>query len=315
LRKSGAGKTPRAPENAKSNTIIMPGKKTQTAISQTKPNYVYTIISVALVLFLLGLFALLVVHGQQFIRFAKEQVEVIVELKNTADGSDIGRLKEKLARSPGVKPGSVRFIGKEEGAKLLAAELGEEFMKLNLANPLYDVVVFHLKADYMSGPFLEKMRADLRGFDFVSDVFYQESLVDAIARNISKLTWITLGIGLFFVLVAVTLIHNTIRLALYANRFLIKNMELVGASWEFISYPYIWKSVRYGMISAVLAILGLSGFLFWIKEALPNIENILFVPGILVIFSALVLIGIFINALSTYYVVNKYLRMRLDDLY
>ena len=293
----------------------MPNKSSKKNSPRSKPNYFYAIISVALVLFLLGFFGLVVLNGQQFIKFAKEQVEIIIELKESSNGSNIGLLKEKLAKSYYAKPKTVRFIGKEEGAKLLAEELGDEFMKLDLENPLYDVIIFNVKSNFMTPYELEKIRKDLIGHSFINDVFYQESLVDAIAKNIRKISWVALGIGLFFIFVAVTLIHNTIRLALYSNRFLIKNMELVGASWEFISYPYIGRSIRLGLLSASIAILGLIGLVFWLKSALPEIENILHVPGIILIMIALVLIGILINATSTYYVVNKYLKMRVDDMY
>lgn len=293
----------------------MPAKVSKSNTPRTKPNYFYAVISVALVLFLLGFFGLVVLHGQQFIKFAKEQVELIIELKDSADGSEIGRLKEKLTNSYYAIPKSVKFIGKEEGAKLLAEELGDEFMKLDLANPLYNVIIFNVKSNFMTTMELEKIRKNLIGHEFISDVYYQESLVEAIAKNIRKISWIALGIGLFFILVAITLIHNTIRLALYSNRFLIKNMELVGASWEFISYPYIGRSIRLGLISSFIAIMGLSGLMFWMKSALPEIENILHVPGIILIFIALIILGLLINAISTYYVVNKYLKMRVDDMY
>ncbi len=282
---------------------------------KTKPNYFYSVISVALVLFLLGFFGLIVLHGQQFVKFAKEKVEIIVELKKETDGSDIGRLKDYLNKSDFLKQGSVVFISKEDGASLLAEELGDEFMKLDLENPLYDVITFNVKADYMQPSALQSIKAELKQNSFISDVYFQENLVDAIAQNIKKLSWITLGIGIFFIFVAITLIHNTIRLALYSNRFLIKNMELVGASWEFISYPYISKGLRLGFISALIAIAGLLGFIFWMKEAIPELEQVIHVPGIIIISSCLILVGILINAISTWFVVNKYLRMRVDDLY
>jgi cell division transport system permease protein len=220
-----------------------------------------------------------------------------------------------LQNSYYAKPGTVKFIGKEEGAKLLAEELGDEFMKLDLANPLYDVITFNVKSNFMTPFELNKIRESLKVYEYISDVFYQESLVESIAKNIRKISWLTLGIGIFFIFVAITLIHNTIRLALYSNRFLIKNMELVGASWEFISYPYIGRSIKLGLVSALVAILGLTGLGFWATTALPEISNVIYVPGIIVIFTILVLLGILINAGSTYYVVNKYLRMRVNDLY
>lgn len=282
---------------------------------RTRPNYFYSIVSVALVLFLLGFFGLIILHGQQFVKIAKENVEIIIELKQETDGSQIGSLKEELAATEYVKPGSVQFISKADGANLLAEELGDEFMKLDLENPLYDVITFNVRAAFMEPEQLANIKGNLKRKSFISDVFFQENLVDAIAQNLKKMSWITLGIGIFFIFVAITLIHNTIRLALYSNRFLIKNMELVGASWEFISYPYISKSLRLGFLSAFLAILGLVGFLFWVNQTIPEMKELIHVPGIIIIGSCLVIAGILINAISTWFVVNKYLRMRVDDLY
>ena len=169
----------------------MANKSSKNNSPRTKPNYFYAVVSVALVLFLLGFFGLIVLHGQQFVKVAKENVEIILELKKETDGSQIGQLKEELAESEYLKPGSVQFISKADGANLLAEELGDEFMKLDLENPLYDVITFNVKADYMEPTELAKIKNQLKNHSFISDVFFQENLVDAIAHNIKKLSWIT----------------------------------------------------------------------------------------------------------------------------
>ncbi len=280
-----------------------------------KPNYLYTIVSVTLVLFLLGLFGLLVLEGRLFVRSLKEKVEIIVELKEETTPAGTDSLKQQLTASPFLKPNSVRFITKEEGAAMMQNDFGEEFLKLDMANPLYDVLIFNVISDWMHPDSLKVMRSQVREFPFVNDVYYQEGLADAVAGNLKNLSLIVFGASIFFIIVAFALILNTIRLALYSNRFLIKNMELVGATWGFISRPYIWRSLGHGLLSALLAIV-LLGLLLWLwLSRLPEAGDFLNIPGIAGIFGAILLLGLFIPLAGTYFVVKKYLRMRVDDLY
>ncbi len=281
----------------------------------SKPNYFFSIVSVALVLFLLGLFGLIVLQGKQLIKTSKEKIEIIAELKDAASVESIQGVKTWLENRAFIKPGSVKYISKEKGAAMMREEFGEDFLKLDLPNPLYDVLTFHVRAKFMQPDSLARIKLAIKKYPFVNDVFYQESLVDVIAKNIQKISLIALAIGLFFILVATTLIHNTIRLALYSNRFLIKNMELVGASWEFISRPYILRSLKHGLLSSILAVGILTALLFLAQRDLPALKDMLFIPGIAVLFAALPVLGILICSLSTYFVVNKYLKMRVDELY
>lgn len=283
--------------------------------SGSKPNYFYTIVSVTLVLLLLGLFGLLVLQGQQLVKSLKEQVEIIVELKEESVPEDVDDLRGRLAESPFFKPSSLRFISKEDGAKMMQDEFGDDFLKLDMANPLYDVVIFNMHAEHVHADSLRAVQASLRKLGYVNDVFYQETVADAIAENLKKISWFVLAAGVFFIFVAVALILNTIRLALYSNRFLIKNMELVGASWGFISKPFLRRSFWQGLLCGLLAILALCGILYMFYHGEPNLENTLHLPGIGILFGALLLLGILITVLSTYYVVNKYLRMRVDEMY
>ncbi|MBI5913896.1 MAG: hypothetical protein HY842_00845 [Bacteroidetes bacterium] len=281
----------------------------------SKPNYFYTIVSVTLVLFLLGLFGLLVVQGQQMLKSLKEQVEIIVELKEESSAGSVDSLKQFLAGSVFFKENSARFISKEEGAAMMQDEFGQDFLKLDMVNPLYDVLIFNVKSSWMQADSMNRVREELRQLAFVNDVYYQESVTEAISTNFEKISFGVLAAGLFFVLVAIALILNTIRLALYANRFLIKNMELVGASWGFISRPYLKKSFWQGMLCSLLAIVGLALLLYLAFRDVPDFQESLNLPGIAVVFGVLFFIGFFITVPSTYYVVKKYLRMRVDDLY
>ncbi len=283
--------------------------------NRNRPNYLYALVSVALVLFLLGFFVTMLIYGQQLIRIFKERVNILVELQEEATPAEISEIQEMLRQARFTKPGSVTYIDREEAAGIMKDELGEDFFKLGLPNPFFDIVSFNVKSAYLQPDSLRQIRTDLRTRSYVSDVFYQESLIDEVAANLRKLGYLGLGLGVFFIVVAVTLIHNTIRLALYANRFLIKNMQLVGASWSYISRPYLWRSVGLGVLSSIIAIGALFGLWLYLKTYLSELEQLLHPKFLIPIFSFLMLLGILINLLSTYYVVNKYLRMRVDDLY
>ena len=280
-----------------------------------KPNYLYIIVSVTLVLFLLGLFGLLVVQGQQFVKTLKEQVEIIVEFQQETSPAGVDSLQQFLAGSDFFKPNSAHFISKEDGTAMMREEFGEEFLKLDMANPLYDVLTFNVQAAWMEPDSMRQIRETILKFSFVNDVYYQESVTDAITENLKKVSFGVLTAGIFFIIVAVALILNTIRLALYANRFLIKNMELVGASWSFISRPYLARSLWHGLLSGILALGGLSLLLYLAARNAGEMKDLLDLRGIVLVFGALLLLGVFITTTSTYYVVKKYLKMRVDDLY
>ncbi|MCB0570458.1 MAG: permease-like cell division protein FtsX [Phaeodactylibacter sp.] len=277
-----------------------------------RPNYLYSIISVALVLFVLGFFALAVLNARQLVHGLKEKVNLIVELR---EDSGAGHLQEYLSGSAFVKEGSVQYISKGQAAEMMRDEFGEDFLKLDMPNPLYDVVTFNVRAAFMAPDSLRNIRAAILKQPSVSDVYYQESLVNEISENIRSLSFIGLGILLFSIVVAGVLIHNTVRLALYANRFLIKNMELVGASWEFISRPYIRRGAWHGLLSGLLASVGVLLVYLWLQNAIPGLQEGNNRGLILSLAMVLCLLGLAINAASTYYVVRKYLKMRVDDLY
>ena len=167
----------------------------------------------------------------------------------------------------------------------------------------------------MNPVLLSQIKKNFKARDYVNDIYYQEGLVEIIVNNIKKIGWFALGFSLLFLIVAITLIHNTIRLALYSNRFLIKNMELVGASWGFISRPYITRSVIHGIISALLAIIGLILLLLLLQKEFVDLKTIQNIPHTLLLFTTLLLLGILISSTSTWLVIHKYLKLRLDDLY
>jgi cell division transport system permease protein len=177
------------------------------------------------------------------------------------------------------------------------------------------VVTFNVRAAYLQSDSLAAIQAELGALAGVADVYYQESLIEKIAGNVRRLGWIALAAGLVFLAVAVFLIHATIRLALHANRFLIKTQELVGATWHFISRPYLQRSLRHGLLSGLLTIAALFGTQLWLQSRAPELDLFQRPAWTIGLYLAIVLLGVLLNYLSTYYVVRKYLRLRVDELY
>lgn len=282
--------------------------------AKTKPNYFYSIISVALVLFLIGFFAVIVLFAQKLIGHSKENINIMVEIKRETPQKRIAALKQFIENQPYVRKGTVAFIDKETAASSMKEELGD-FKKYGFQNPFYDVINFNMNADQLNPTTLLAMKSELTSKNIVSDVYYQEGLVVNIEKNVMKAGYFILGLGALFLLVAVTLIHNTIKLALYANRFLIKNMQLVGASWSFISRPYLWKSIKNGFWSAFIASFSIFSLVYIAQLDLVDLRALRISNGLLFLIIGLFAIGILITFLSTYFVVNKYLQMRVDDLY
>ena len=281
----------------------------------SRPNYVYAIISGALVLFLFGCFGLLLLHTGQLLRFFQEQVDLILEFKPETAAEEIQAVQAALEATPYVVPGSVQHVDQASATAMMVEEFGRDFLALDLQAPFYDILTFNVQSGYMNPESLANIRSSWRSVASVNDVFYQENLLDAVARNIRKTGITLLILSIFFTIIVGILIHNTVRLSLYANRLLIKTMELVGASWGFISRPYLRRAAWQGLLSAGLAIGGIVIVLEALRERIPQLALSPADVEILTLFGALLFLGIGINIFSTWMVVKKYLRMRMDDLY
>ncbi|MFN0176135.1 MAG: cell division protein FtsX [Saprospiraceae bacterium] len=284
-------------------------------MSRTRPNYLYAIASVALVLFVLGFFALMAIHGQKLVTMFKEKVDLWLELKPGLAEAEVARIVAAVRQQPFVKKESVTFITREQAAATMREDLGDESMLEDMPDLMRDVVRFNVKAEYLEDPRLVEWRENLRQDSLVSALYFEAANTSNIGNNIRSLGIITLSLGVFLIFAAIALIHNTIRLALYSNRFIIKNQELVGASWEFISRPYIRRGIINGLWSAGLAIVALAISLWWLRQLMPDLEQLQDMNAVVLVFSGLALMGVLISGLSTWWVVNKFLRMRLDDLY
>ena len=281
-----------------------------------RPNQLYVIISLALVLFLLGLVGLWTFQASYLTRQLQENLDIIVELEDDHTLSEREELIASLRSAPWHKPGSEpSYIPKKTALSEMGDNLQRDLQELGINNPLLDVVTFNVPLDRMNSVQLKAIAAEVQTLPGVAGVFYQDNFVDRIAENARRLTIILLALAGLFGLVAGLLIHNTVRLSLYANRFTIKTQELVGASWGFISKPYLWRSVVHGLVSGLLAIAGVFELQYWLDDMLPELQLFAEPIPLLILYGSLLLLGILINFLSHYVVVRRYLRLRLDDLY
>jgi cell division transport system permease protein len=284
-------------------------------MQRKKANYISAILSVALVLFILGFFALTALHARQLTRLFKEKVDFWLELKQDLSQEEIVRVVQHVRKQEYVQPETVEFISSEQAANIMKRELGEESMLEQLPEMMRDVVKFNIKEAYFQDDNLQSFREGLKEHPLIEDLYVEATNVGNVGENIRKLGLLTLGLGLLLIFAAVALIHNTIRLDLYANRFLIKNQEFVGASWTFITRPYLNRSLLNGLWSALIAINLLIGLLWIGQTSIPELRELEDLNGILAVMTGLVVLGVLISYLSTRWIVGRFLRMRIDELY
>jgi cell division transport system permease protein len=284
-------------------------------VQGTMVSYVGVIVSVTLVLLLMGIFGYALIYGSQLARTLRESIHVIAELKESVSDQEAHQVKAALEGSPFIKPSTVQLISREEAARAMKEEVGEHFEYLGLPNPYFDIVTFNVPSAYMHPDSLSWIRTTIMAMPAVSDVFYQENLSGLVSANMQKITWASLAGALLLIFAAITLIHNTIRLALHANRFTIKNMELVGATWGFISRPFLRRSFTHGLVSSGLAA-GALWLMHWLLSlALPQWNQLMAREYLFLLFGLMTIMGVAIQLSSTFFIVRKYLKLRVDDLF
>jgi cell division transport system permease protein len=290
-----------------SNTNSVKPKKT------LKTFYISTIFSISLVLVMVGLLGLIVLHGKNLSNFVKENIVLNVVIKENAGDNEIFTLQSNLEKNESIK--STQFISKESAAKNLSKDLGEDFVKFLGYNPLSASIDVYLKADFANKERIQKLVTKLKKKEIVKDVIYQESLIDMVNENLKSISLVIIAFGFTLLLIAIALINNTIRLAMYSQRFIIRSMQLVGASKGFIRKPYIVSGMIHGLLGGIVAILLLLSTLYIAKTEMPELAMLQNYVEFGVLFAAIILMGIIISIFSTYFAVNKYLNQHIDDLY
>lgn len=290
-------------------------KKKESGFSKAKlgGSYLTLVISVSLVLFLLGILGLVIINAKELSDYFRESLTFSVILDDDAREADIRMLQKDLDARSSVK--STEYVSKDEAAAKMKEDMGEDFISFLGDNPLPPSIDVYLFAGYTNRDSVVKFEKYILEYPFVKEVWYEDSLLFLINENVRKISLFLLTISLFLFLIAVTIINNTIRLAIYSKRFLIRTMQLVGATRAFIRKPFLIRSVYHGVLAALTAMLLLMGLLYLIEKEfimLFSFEStrLLTLLGIL-----LIIAGILINLVSTYLSVNRYLDISEDKLY
>ena len=276
-------------------------------------SYFSVILSIALVLFLLGLLGLLVLNSKKVADHFKEQIALTIYLKDDAKDVEIKQLEKTLALADYTK--STQFVSKEEAAEEHSKEIGENFMDFLGYNPLQNSIDVYLKADFVDAAQVKEIADNLLAKDFVEEVNYDQPLISLLNDNIKKISLWVMVISGVFTLIAVLLINSAIRLSVYSKRFTIKTMQMVGATKGFIRRPFIWLSMKLGMVGAVIALAGMAAVLYYLNQTFPELE-LLADPMILaILFVGVFLASVLITWFSTFLATQRFLNLRTDELY
>ena len=280
---------------------------------KTKTIYISTVFGIAMVLLMVGLLGLILVNANNLSRYVKENIVLNIFVDEGAHETDVLQLQKQLESNPIVK--QTQYVSKELAAQNLQKDLGEDFVKFLGYNPLSESLDVYLKADFANNTDIEKFKAQLLKNPLIKEVKYQQSLVDQMNQNLTSISLIILVFAGIFVILSVALINNTIRLAIYSQRFLIKSMQLVGATKGFIRKPFILYGIWHGILGALIAIVILMGTLYLSLKQIPDLVILQNYTEFGFVFLIVIGLGIFISGFSTFLAVNKYLRLKIYNLY
>ena len=278
-----------------------------------RASYITSVISIMLVLFMLGLLGMIILHGKKLSDYVRENISISVMLKDNVTDDLVQNYMRRLQKTSYVK--QAEFISREQAAKELSNELGEDFVQFLGYNPLPASIDLQLRAGYANSDSIARIEKQLLTSNLVKEVVYQKSLIDQVNSNISKISLVIMSFSLILLIISVVLINNTIKLSIYAKRFLIRSMQLVGATENFIRLPFIRKSIAHGVIAAVIANLLLIGTLFLAQQRIPEIAELQDVKQFALFFAGVLVLGVVLSVVSTWFSVNKFLRMKVDSLY
>jgi len=278
-----------------------------------KSSYATSMVSITLVLFMMGLLGLIILHAKKLSDFVMENISISIIMKEDVKEAGIIQLQKTLDASEFVK--STEYITEEEAAEELTEDLGEDFIGFLGYNPLLPSIDLRVKAEYANADSIAMIEQSLLADDNVKEVFYQKSMVQLLNRNIRRIAIVLLGFSVLLLIIATALINNTIRLSVYSRRFLIKTMQLVGATHGFISRPFLVRGILQGLYSAFIAIVILGGILYLSQKEMPELINLQDIDLFLSLFGIVMLLGIILSWVSTHFAVKRYLKMDTDRLY
>jgi cell division transport system permease protein len=276
-------------------------------------SYFSVVVSIALVLFLLGLLGMLVLNAKTISNNFKERVVMTIYLGDSAKDVEINQLQKSLTLAKYVK--ETKYVSKEDAASFMKGEYGEDFLDDVGYNPLQNSIDVNLKADFVTEQRLDSISESTLTKKFVDDVRYDKDLVSMMNSNVKRISlWILIISGIF-TLIAVLLINSSIRLSVYSKRFTIKTMQMVGATKQFIRRPFIWKSIRLGIVGAIIALIGMAVVLYYVNKTFSDL-GLLDQPILIgILFVGVFVLGIVISWISTYVATQRFLNLKTDQLY
>lgn len=271
------------------------------------------IVSISLVLFLLGVLGILVINAKNLAREVKENFKFTVYIKDSAKEVEVRNFQKDLALSKEVK--DIEFISKEEAAEEFQKTLGEDFVDFLGFNPLQDAIAISLNSEYVQPEVIEEFETSLLSNAWVSEVNYDKDLLQMVNKNIKTIGLVLLGGVALLLIISIALINSSIRLAIYSKRFIIKTMQLVGATRLFIQKPFLLRSIRFGIIGSIVSGGLLTGLLYFGDKQVPELNLLSQQVELIAVGGGLMLIGIFISWICTWFAVRKYLNLKTDELY
>jgi len=291
----------------------MANKNEKYSLRKIRSSFFSTIVSLSLVLFVLGLLGLIVLNAKKLSDYVKENIGLSIILNDSIKDADMMLLRKQLDISPFVKKST--FVTKEEAAQSLQKDLGEDFVKFLGYNPLLSSFDIKLKAQYANNDSLAAIEKRLMLNSNIKEVYYQKSLVNVINENVKKIGFVLLGFCILLSVISIALINNTIRLYIYSKRFIIKTMQLVGATQAFISKPFIVRSVWNGFYSALITIALLMGLIYTAQNNFPELIELQDINLFIELFLMVLIAGVGITFISTYFAVKRFLKIQTDELY
>ena len=291
----------------------MKSKESEYSKARLRSSYLTLVVSVSLVLFLLGVLGLVLINARELSDYLRESLSFSIMLDDEAKEPDIRMLQKDLDAKPYVK--ETEYVSKDAAAVKMKNELGEDFISFLGDNPLPPTIDVYLYAGYTSPDSVAKIEKYVREYPFVKEVYYQESLLFLINENVRKISLFLLVISTFLFLIALTIINNTIRISIYSKRFLIRTMQLVGASRAFIRRPFLIQSALHGLLAALVAMSLLMGMLYLIEKEFLLMFSFERTYLMLLLGTSIIITGVVINVISTFFSVNRYLSISEDKLY
>lgn len=276
-------------------------------------SYFSVILSIGLVLFLLGILGLLVLNTKKLGDHFKEQITVSVFLKDKAKPVEINQLQKSLAMAEYTK--AATFVSKEEAAEQHSEDIGENFIEFLGHNPLKNSIDVTLKADFVSPEQMEEIAKNISTKSYVHEVSYDKPLISLLNDNVKRIGFWILIASSIFTLIAVLLINSSIRLSIYSKRFIIKTMQMVGATKKFIRLPFIWTNIKLGLIGAFLSSAALALVLYYMNDTFPKLNLFQDTITLAIIFIGIFVLGVLISFISTFFATQRFLNLRTDELY